>query len=53
MNRSVAWVGAMAALAALVGCSAVKVQPHTQLPPPLIEKLPVTVAVYFPAEFRE
>jgi hypothetical protein len=46
-------VGAMAALAALVGCSAVKVQPHTQLPPPLIEKLPVTVAVYFPAEFRE
>ena len=46
-------MGAMAALAALVGCSAVKVQPHTQLPPPLIEKLPVTVAVYFPAEFRE
>jgi hypothetical protein len=46
-------VGTMAALAALVGCSAVKVQPHTQLPPPLIEKLPVTVAVYFPAEFRE
>lgn len=45
--------GAVALLVVLAGCGAVKVQPQTQLPPPLIDKLPVTVAVYFPAEFRD
>jgi len=43
---------AVALLVVLAGCGAVNIQPQTQLPPPLIDRLPVTVAVYFPAEFR-
>jgi hypothetical protein len=53
MNWSWKVPGAVALLVVLAGCGAVKIQPHTQLPPPLIDKLPVTVAVYFPAEFRD
>jgi hypothetical protein len=53
MNWSWKVTGTVALLVVLAGCGAVKVQPHTQLPPPLIDKLPVTVAVYFPAEFRD
>jgi hypothetical protein len=52
MNCSWKLPGAVVLLVVLAGCGAVKVQPQTQLPPPLIDKLPVTVAVYFPAEFR-
>lgn len=37
----------------LSGCGAVRVLPETQLPPPLIEQLPVTVGVYFSKEFSE
>jgi hypothetical protein len=53
MNWSWKVPGAVTLLVVLAGCGAVKVQPQTQLPPPLIDKLPVTVAVYFPAEFRD
>jgi hypothetical protein len=53
MNCSWKLPGAVVLLVVLAGCGAVKVQPQTQLPPPLIDKLPVTVAVYFPAEFRD
>ena len=53
MNGNWKVPAAVALLVVLAGCGAVKVQPHTQLPPPLIDKLPVTVAVYFPAEFRD
>jgi len=37
---------------ALAGCGTVEVQPQTQLPPPLIDQLPVTVGVHYPPEFR-
>jgi hypothetical protein len=40
-------------LAALAGCGTVLVQPQPGLPPPLVEKLPAVVAIYYPAEFRE
>lgn len=36
----------------LAGCGAVQVQPQSQLPPPLIDRLPATVAIYYPEEFR-
>jgi hypothetical protein len=45
--------GALVLLAALAACGAVKVQPQAELPPPLIDKLPQTIGVYFPAEFRD
>ncbi len=47
-----------AALAALClgmlgACTATKFDTRAQLPPPLLEQLPVRVGVYFPKEFRE
>jgi len=47
-----------AALAAIVlglasGCTATKLTTKAQLPPPLIEQLPVRVGVHYPAEFRD
>lgn len=36
----------------LAGCAGIQVEPKQQLPPPLIDQLPVTVAVCFPEEFR-
>jgi hypothetical protein len=46
---------ALAALCAglLTACSATKLDTKAQLPPPLIEKLPVRVGVYYSEEFRE
>jgi len=49
MMRKFAALGLAALLA---GCTGIQVEPKQQLPPPLIEQLPVTVAVYFPEEFR-
>jgi hypothetical protein len=49
MMRKFAALGLAALLA---GCTGIQVEPKQQLPPPLIDQLPVTVAVYFPAEFR-
>ena len=43
---------ALGLVALLAGCGAVQVQPKQQLPPPLIDRLPATVAVYYPEEFR-
>ena len=43
---------ALGLAAVLAGCGGIKVEPKQQLPPPLIDQLPVTVAVYYPAEFR-
>jgi hypothetical protein len=45
--------GLLAVLATLAGCGAIKVEPRAELPPPLIDQLPQTVGVYFPAEFRD
>ncbi len=42
----------LAAALALTGCSAVKLEPKQPLPPPLIDQLPVAVAVSYPQEFR-
>ncbi len=45
---------AVPALALLVaGCGAVRVQPATQLPPPLIEQIPVTIGIHYSDEFRQ
>jgi len=40
-------------LAGLSGCGPVRLEAKPQLPPPLIDQLPATVAVHYPAEFRE
>jgi hypothetical protein len=37
----------------LAACTATKLETKAQLPPPLIEKLPVRVGVYYSKEFRE
>jgi len=41
------------ALALLAGCTATKLETQSQLPPPLIDRLPVRVGVYYSKEFRE
>lgn len=41
------------ALAALSGCGPVRLEAKPQLPPPLIDRLPATVAVHYPDEFRD
>jgi len=45
------FVSLMAAL--LAACGTVQMEAKPQLPPPLIDQLPSTVAVHYPAEFRE
>ena len=40
-------------LALLSACSATKLTTKAQLPPPLIEQLPVRVGVHYPREFRD
>ena len=52
MIRTFRQAGLLALLTALAGCGAIRIEPQKQLPPPLIEKLPATVAIYYPAEFR-
>jgi hypothetical protein len=41
------------ALALLAGCAATKLAPISQLPPPLVERLPIRVGIYYSKEFRE
>ncbi len=41
------------ALALVAGCADTKVLAQAQLPPPLIDKLPARVGVYYSKEFRE
>jgi hypothetical protein len=40
-------------LATIGACTATKLDTRAQLPPPLLEQLPVRVGVYYPKEFRE
>ncbi|MGB5133089.1 MAG: hypothetical protein WBO00_10760 [Steroidobacteraceae bacterium] len=42
-----------AALALLAGCTGTKLATQAQLPPPLIDKLPARVGIYYSKEFRE
>ncbi|MBM5812189.1 MAG: hypothetical protein FJ191_09530 [Gammaproteobacteria bacterium] len=37
----------------LAGCAATQVETRAGLPPPLVERLPLRVGVYYPREFRE
>jgi hypothetical protein len=41
------------ALALQAGCTATKLAAESQLPPPLIDKLPVRVGIHYSKEFRE
>ena len=40
-------------LALLSGCMATRLTTEAQLPPPLIERLPIRVGIYYSREFRE
>jgi hypothetical protein len=40
-------------LAAAAGCAPTKFETTSDIPPPLIERIPVTVGVHLPLEFRE
>lgn len=40
-------------LAMLGACTTTKLDTRAQLPPPLVEQLPIRVGVYYPKEFRE
>lgn len=44
---------AIVALLLLAGCTATRLTTQAQLPPPLIDKLPVRVGVYYSKEFAE
>ena len=46
-------IAAALALALLAGCAATRLDTQSQLPPPLIDRLPVRVGVYYSKEFRE
>lgn len=54
-RRAMARVVVLAALAAggAAGCGPTRFETTTEVPPPLIEKIPVTVGVHLPLEFRE
>ena len=43
----------LAGLLLLAGCSATRLQTQAQLPPPLIDKLPVRVGIHYSKEFAE
>jgi len=53
MRRLTGLLGMSLLLAGLAGCGPVRMEAKSQLPPPLIDQLPATVAVHYPAEFRE
>jgi len=40
-------------LGMLGACTTTKLETRAQLPPPLLEQLPVRIGIYFPKEFRE
>jgi hypothetical protein len=48
--RAVAIAGLLVALTA---CGPVRMEPQMPLPPPLIDRMPVAVAVHYPDEFRQ
>lgn len=43
----------VAALVTLAGCGPVRLVANTNIPPPLIVKLPITVALFLPTEFSQ
>lgn len=45
-------IAAASAALVLAGCSTVRLEPKAPLPPPLIDRAPLAVAVAFPEEFR-
>lgn len=51
MRQALSALVAVGLLALMAGCGAVRVEPKQQLPPPLIDKLPATIALHYPAEF--
>ena len=55
MNRSepCRFYAMVTALALLVGCTDTRLATQAQLPPPLVEKLPARVGIYYSKEFRE
>lgn len=53
MTKSVKWTAVLPVLAAVAGCGPVLVVPQPVLPEPLVERQPVTIAVHYPAEFRD
>jgi hypothetical protein len=44
---------ALACAAFLPGCTATRLKAEAELPPPLIDKLPVRVGIHYPKDFRE
>ena len=44
---------ALVATCALLACSPTRFETTSEIPPPLIVKIPVVVGVYLPLEFRE
>jgi len=54
MNKRILPIyAAAAALALLAGCTEAKLATQAQLPPPLVDKLPARVGIYYSKEFRE
>ena len=52
MKNRLAELLACAVVLGVTGCGNVLVQPQAELPPPLIDSLPVTIGVHYPEEFR-
>jgi hypothetical protein len=51
-SRATGWIVAIAALL-LAGCGPVKLVATTNIPPPLVVKIPVSVALFVPREFAD
>jgi hypothetical protein len=52
-HSAVGWVVGVLALAAVAGCAPTRFETTAEVPPPLIDKIPITVGVHLPLEFRE
>lgn len=53
MNTRLTAAGLCALAIALGGCSAVRVEPVAVIPTALVEPVPATIAIHYPAEFRD
>lgn len=52
MKAGFVLLGWYALAVSVTGCGTVRVEPVPVLPPALVEKLPVTIGIHYPAEFR-